>query len=1215
MENTTTNPVPITHTLFNIVSFRSPQLSNESQQHLKFIQRPTNDSVFDEVTSALSTKAEKWSALKNAAANFSWHSLDDIKSEFSEMYQLATKLAADKAYIDTLLLNPPTINHLSIDKVETLWNNLIYQVVTQKDFYIKETIMQILVANHVISKFEEINNLEQLGYQSALAVLQELGNATVVLPLHMFTDSNTEPITTTISQPKPTAPNSFMLQNQKSIAANKNIQNLEQLKAEIKNFEKEYLINNEINLLAYTQNHETEVANILNEHYTQVAAAKAAWLANNEPTSYSAENPYLQPDQIPAPSLPKFNYVNSSIDYGEYTQNLTETAYVTFANLFNFNISNSRGYQHLTNNPSTQIPASYQEILQKIDTEIATLQNTIVNNTTKNQQLVSIGGVLVNEQTNFRNALEYQICPRRTEQNVIVFDMGFDVPEADWEMASMNYTFTANGNPYNNTSFEKSTTGNAIFLANLCNPGIPLDEFGINNQLTGEISFTNGIVISFEVQNLTTNQCFTGKFSIINSANDSSVAAVFVPNGFGYKQIGIADYKKVEQTLHGYVPGEVSHIENIMAREYKEKSTRRLRKSETTETTSSETEKEKLTDTSSTSRFELQNEVDKVLQETRDFNANATFNASYGGKLAQLQVGAAANYATHNSKEESTKQAMTEAKEITEKALDRLVTKVKTERTVKMIEEYEENNLHGFDNKKGDKHVSGVYRWLDKIMKNRIVNFGKRLMFEFMIPQPAKLHTLGLKNEVASQILVKPEDPRTHNSIFQLTDYTQVTENNAKYWASKLNAEIKATPEQEKQVGTSFEFYAKTGSEGGTKNGTIKLPEGYIATKAAVTLSGAVAGYAQGVWGPGMNVIVGNKVFSGNGDGKIEFGFMAINNYTDTVPISFSQTGRHTTKANITVCCQLSTEALRQWQLDTFNAIMSAFYDAELDYENAISQEKLKASTLKQDNPAFYRQIENTILRKNCISYLIDKNANAIQTYGLGMSNGNNAFNSYEVNNTAALDQYSALAKFLEQSFEWNLMSYNLYPYYWAAKQDWSVLYQTENADPLFRSFLQSGMARVVVTVRPGFENAVQHYMATGQIWNGGQVPVIDHPLYLSIVDEIKTPNGQPEGKAWITRVPTVLTMIQANSIGLPVSNALPCITDDAADFEHPNEVPNYNELQVEVALIENASTSTITDVANIEIDNGELQLTNNANPSQVLAAIPIADIKTALGI
>jgi hypothetical protein len=65
-----------------------------------------------------------------------------------------------------------------------------------------------------------------------------------------------------------------------------------------------------------------------------------------------------------------------------------------------------------------------------------------------------------------------------------------------------------------------------------------------------------------------------------------------------------------------------------------------------------------------------------------------------------------------------------------------------------------------------------------------------------------------------------------------------------------------------------------------------------------------------------------------------------------------------------------------------------------------------------------------------------------------------------------SLDQYTALAKFMEQAFEWSVMDYTFYPYYWANKERWDDLYLTEDLDPLFRSFLQAGMARVIVTVK-----------------------------------------------------------------------------------------------------------------------------------------------------
>ena len=52
--------------------------------------------------------------------------------------------------------------------------------------------------------------------------------------------------------------------------------------------------------------------------------------------------------------------------------------------------------------------------------------------------------------------------------------------------------------------------------------------------------------------------------------------------------------------------------------EYRDKSTRRLRRSENTTTTSKETEQEKLTDTTTATRFEIQTEIARMLQGIND---------------------------------------------------------------------------------------------------------------------------------------------------------------------------------------------------------------------------------------------------------------------------------------------------------------------------------------------------------------------------------------------------------------------------------------------------------------------------------------------------------------------------------------------------------------------------------------------------------------------
>jgi hypothetical protein len=75
----------------------------------------------------------------------------------------------------------------------------------------------------------------------------------------------------------------------------------------------------------------------------------------------------------------------------------------------------------------------------------------------------------------------------------------------------------------------------------------------------------------------------------------------------------------------------------------------------------------------------------------------------------------------------------------------------------------------------------------------------------------------------------------------------------------------------------------------------------------------------------------------------------------------------------------------------------------------------------------------------------------------------------------------------------------------------------------------------VVIPVHPAYNDAVLHYVETGAMWNGGEPPHIDDPLFISIVEELKAATDDlagavPEGEPWKVVVPTTLTYLQADS-------------------------------------------------------------------------------------
>jgi hypothetical protein len=112
---------------------------------------------------------------------------------------------------------------------------------------------------------------------------------------------------------------------------------------------------------------------------------------------------------------------------------------------------------------------------------------------------------------------------------------------------------------------------------------------------------------------------------------------------------------------------------------------------------------------------------------------------------------------------------------------------------------------------------------------------------------------------------------------------------------------------------------------------------------------------------------------------------------------------------------------------------------------------------------------------------------------------------------------------------------YVFYPYFWGRASTWHQRLLLDDADPQFADFLQSGWARVTIPVRPWFEKAVAHYLETGDIWDGGDVPDINSPLYVSILTEVeeklnKPGEETPHGDPWDVRLPTTLVRLRPDA-------------------------------------------------------------------------------------
>ncbi|NPA46239.1 MAG: hypothetical protein GXO24_03395 [Chlorobi bacterium] len=695
----------------------------------------------------------------------------------------------------------------------------------------------------------------------------------------------------------------------------------------------------------------------------------------------------------------------------------------------------------------------------------------------------------------------------------------------------------------------------------------------VPDMVEGYFEFSGGIRLTYRFES-PAEGFVAAKGTFTNPDEESVPEAEHLP---GVYNLGILDYMKVEEEVCCYVPGEVSHIENIMAREYKERSTRDLKRTEITEEVTREEEIDRERDTVSTERFSLQREIEEVLQTQQQINTglslgtSASVSYSAGLKKGNASISATRNFNAYadmsfsTSKSRSDRLSTEFAREITEEAKLRILTKTVRKRTVKRLREFEEINKHGFDNRNGQAHVSGVYRWIDVVYKHRLFNYGKRLIYEFMIPEPSRhfIHSLRQQAETVddceTEIIEKPLHPSELRGILRVSSARQINEVNYMRLAAYYGAEVTPPPPLYKASGVSFQKSQVTDGVGASKNKSeikeIRVPEGYKAISAYIAAT-SVPHPRQPYY---IGYTVGNLAgYTTNRNFSFHFTFSAAP--TSVVPAGVYFSWVWTSVVTITVKFRRTKELYQKWQNEVYQSILDAYNRRKEAYEKSLQnrciQEEEEREIRLNFNPLLNRIIERRELKRAAIEMMT-------APFGIPVAEDHftlGADGFYHIVQDAQFSFHARVVKFLEEAFEWDLVSYRFYPYYWAGSgQWWELMNRHEVKDPLFRAFLQSGMAKVAVPVRPGYEEAVLYYMQTGDIWTAGQLIVEDeNDYYVSVVGDIK--DEEPELIAeWFDRVPTSLTIIQKDAVGLN-ETGLPCCSDVEFD-ENGNPIQPENNL------------------------------------------------------
>lgn len=626
----------------------------------------------------------------------------------------------------------------------------------------------------------------------------------------------------------------------------------------------------------------------------------------------------------------------------------------------------------------------------------------------------------------------------------------------------------------------------------------------------------------------------------------------------------VGDLILVEQELRRYELGELAEIENVMRGEKREYSTRNLSRTNETSSFSNESETSETESLKTDERFQLSNQATKAANNSFSADVGVSVSAKYG----PVQTGVTANASYSQSKSSSESQSQDFSRQITEEATKNVRNLIKESSTTAILTEVERNTLHGFNNVDGASHSVGLYRWVDKIYAARTVNYGRRLMLTFDVPEPAAFFRGGLaQNEM--NIMAGLEEPKPpgmyHWDALESTvstkggttprdrfdNHKRITEESYASLAALYDVKDIAPPPANKITGTKAISYPSTNQAGEVVDHQKDGNElSYVAADNSLRVDPNYKVKTVGIWGTkGENhkfgwyadilkmgiknkdtnsilVLIGDKSFyfvaenTGGDKRDISTNFNKSVDISDSailsgvlepsLPISIQADFEGILSFTVIYTAYLRDEAFEAWQIDTWAAILKGYERKKQDYEQ---NRQLAEQKINENNEAVtyqlrdtqYREIEQTELKRGCIDLLTEGTATGYSPINID-SEANVTIN---YDNSSLSDWRSPIAngvaaEFFEEGFEWDQMTYQFFPYYWTSESRWRDLMEQNGSDPTFEKFLKSGQAKVTVAVKPGNERAVMLFLKTGLIWSGGYLPLYDSQDVLEVYSDVE---------------------------------------------------------------------------------------------------------------
>ena len=582
------------------------------------------------------------------------------------------------------------------------------------------------------------------------------------------------------------------------------------------------------------------------------------------------------------------------------------------------------------------------------------------------------------------------------------------------------------------------------------------------------------------------------------------------PDGW-IEPYAIGDLQMVRQRLLRYQSGEIARIENVMRGERREVTHKRThrQKDEQKQTLA---EMQVLQNDAADERSNLQEESRKTVAEATETHQYNKFTSSYGPPT-QATLDGSWTKAVQQGANPGLDDTTRFARDILNKTVNRISRSVSHTRSSSTMSQTEDAVVSLIDNTSGTQNMRAVFRWVNKVYEACVVNYGQRLMMEFMVCQPAA-GFIAQEQALAGQDFAKPLSPLQMGVATFEDIKVDGPRNYAQLGAYYGVLDLDPPPLAER-------FASATLRNGEEKQ--IAVPAGYGATQAFVSWVGASPGQQAPV------VLVGRQTVTPGAAASP----VALHGEDETVPVSvmdyppgFSPPGDQPLQVNVEIGCAPSSRCMDQWRIRTYASIVRGYQERMAAYHGR-AQGGAPSSPAPACSPLARRQIEQRELKNACLRLLLERLLTLT-----GMSAGaawGSPPSQFMVNEPRYL-------QFFDEVLEWNEMAYSFYasPGLGAAGGVPELGSLAADDDALFASFLQAGQARVLLPVQPAHVLAFLYFYSAGMLWSAPDRLAPVNADDIALVNDLKHAGPRQQspahrlGPCWQVVVPTSMQVLDA---------------------------------------------------------------------------------------